>query len=173
MSLAAFDRAITFALFWETAGRTDGAPHDDPHDPGGFTKWGIAQSFHPDLDVPSLTRSQAVELYFNDYWLRARCHQMIEAVAIAHFDHAVNRGVLRAGESLQRVVGAAIDGKVGLKTLAALDLAVLGQGERPVAALVVCERMRRHLDGAKDVHIRGLLRRCVALQELVLKEVET
>lgn len=166
--MSTFDRALEFALRWETGGRGDGAPHTDPHDPGGATRWGIAQTFHPELDVLSLTRDDAVDLYWREYWIPARCSHMPEIVAIAHFDHAVNRGVARANESLQTVVGADADGVLGPKSMAALDLAVVQKGQLRLAVLLICARMRLHLVGAKDVHVRGLLTRCVALQELVL-----
>lgn len=163
-----FEQAIGFTLAWECGPATDGAPHLDPHDPGGFTRWGISQRAHPDVDVPNLTRGVALDLYRDHYWVPAGCEKMPPLIAMVHFDHAVNRGVLRAIEAMQVVVRVEADGVLGPRTLAALDLLVVRHGEPIAAAKLVIERMRLHLVAAKEVHVRGLLRRCVALQEFVL-----
>jgi len=40
----------------------------DPDDPGGMTKYGISKRSYPMLDIKSLTRDQAVAIYYRDYW---------------------------------------------------------------------------------------------------------
>jgi hypothetical protein len=44
---------------------------DDPHDPGGATKFGISKRSYPNLDIEELTRDQAEQIYYCDFWLRA------------------------------------------------------------------------------------------------------
>ena len=44
---------------------------DDPNDPGGPTKYGIAQTYHEGVDVKSLTEEQAFEIYYKEYWQHA------------------------------------------------------------------------------------------------------
>lgn len=80
-------------------------------DPGGETKWGISKRSYPDLDIAALTREQAIEIYFRDYWQsagvtvmpklnqllldinqRARCDALPWPLNFAHFDCAVNVG---------------------------------------------------------------------------------
>ncbi len=40
----------------------------DPSDPGGMTKFGISKRAYPKLDIASLTRDEAVAIYYRDYW---------------------------------------------------------------------------------------------------------
>jgi lysozyme family protein len=111
-------------LIWETGGDlATGAPHLDPEDPGGFTKWGISKRRFPKVDVAALTRAGAEALYLKHYWDELRCGEMPVGVALALFDYAVPCGPPRAARALQRVVGAGVDGKVGPKTLGALQRA--------------------------------------------------
>jgi lysozyme family protein len=115
---------VHHVLTWETGGDLfGGAPHLDPDDPGGFTKWGISKRRFPKVDVPALTRAQAEALYRQHYWDELRCGEMPAGVALALFDYAVPCGPPRAARALQRAVGAEIDGRVGPKTLQALQRA--------------------------------------------------
>jgi hypothetical protein len=82
-----FDRAIEVVLEHEGEAYTD-----NPLDRGGPTKFGIAQRWNPDLDVKSLTRTQAIEVYWERYWRGHRHEFLPEAIAIKVFDLAVNLG---------------------------------------------------------------------------------
>ena len=88
-------------------------------DTGGWTKFGIAQNANPQIDVPSLTLAQAVELYRKGYWIPCRCDELPFEVAFMVFDAACGSGPNRAIKLLQRTVGVAEDGKFGPATLAA------------------------------------------------------
>jgi lysozyme family protein len=112
-----FNHALAFALWWETGGRTDGAMTNDPDDPGGLTKWGISQRAFPRVHIPSLTRTQAAELYRLNYWDLVEGDELPRVVAFVVFDYAVNSGVARASRALQRAVGAKIDGDIGPQTI--------------------------------------------------------
>lgn len=94
--MTSFERAMEFISKWEWRGRLDGAPTNDPKDPGGFTKFGIAQKFHPELVVANLTLQQALEIYWKDYWLPSNAGSYPTEMAIAVMDAAVNCGVSRA-----------------------------------------------------------------------------
>ena len=37
-------------------------------DAGGGTKFGISKRSYPDLDIPDLTRADAEEIYYRDFW---------------------------------------------------------------------------------------------------------
>ncbi|HPC92900.1 MAG TPA: glycosyl hydrolase 108 family protein [Myxococcota bacterium] len=89
-----FDRAIHFVLAQE------GGFVDDPRDPGGRTNFGISQRAYPDLDIASLTKQQATEIYREDYWKRAGCAELPWPVNLAHFDFAVNAGIGAASKLL-------------------------------------------------------------------------
>jgi lysozyme family protein len=91
---------------------------NDPVDPGGETKFGIAKNANPDLNIKTLTWAQAKEVYHNRYWIPGRCDRLPPRLAVLHFDGCVNHGVTAAGRFLQRAVGATADGVIGQMTLA-------------------------------------------------------
>ena len=109
-----FDRAIDIVLDLE------GGYVDDPHDPGGRTKFGISQAAYPDMDIANLTREQAVTLYRQDYWNKCKCGLMPWPWSLFVFDCAVNQGVGTAIRILQRTLGLKDDGIVGPVTLDAV-----------------------------------------------------
>ena len=74
----------------------EGIYSNDKYDPGGETKYGISQRFHPDIDVKNLTKKQAADIYYREYWLAAGCDRMEYQMAVVVFDTAVNMGVKRA-----------------------------------------------------------------------------
>lgn len=124
----AFQKAILFCLAHENEYRADGSvkTEHDPNDPGGTTKYGIDKAAHPTLDIENLTLMGAVSSYHADEWFRACGEQLPEALAICHFDGAVNMGVRPSALMLQEAIGegnVVIDGKVGPATIAAAQSA--------------------------------------------------
>ena len=115
--MTTFDRALDLTL------RFEGGYANHPDDPGGETKYGISKRAYPHLDIRNLTREQAAEIYRRDYWRAARCDELPEQVAIAHFDCAVNCGVETAARILQRAANVKDDGEIGPVTLAAVRAA--------------------------------------------------
>ena len=91
-----FTKAMQFVGKWEWGNRKDGGYTNDPVDPGGETRWGISKRAHPDLDIKNLTFSQALDVYWNEYWKPAKCDILELPMAVAMFDTAVNVGVERA-----------------------------------------------------------------------------
>lgn len=134
--MTAFDRALRFTLQWE------GGLVDHPDDPGGLTKYGISQRAYPHLDIRALTKEQAAEIYRRDYWQAARCHELPDAVAVAHFDCAVHCGVGNAARMLQRAARVADDGKIGPVTLAAVKAA----DPKALVAQMLVERVGHYMD---------------------------
>jgi len=122
-----FDRALAFVLAHE------GGDVDDPHDPGGRTRFGISQRAYPREDIGALTRERAAELYRRDYWTPLHCDDLAWPVALALFDTAVNCGVQRAIRLAQRAVGVPEDGLYGPQTRAALQVAPQGAATRLLA----------------------------------------
>lgn len=74
-------------------------------DSGGLTKYGISQNAYPNLDIRNLTREQAVEIYKRDYWNRIGGDRLAPEMRLMAFDTAVNQGVGRANEFLNRSGG--------------------------------------------------------------------
>jgi lysozyme family protein len=90
-----FDRALEFVLKWE------GGYSNDPHDPGGETKYGINKASHPNVDIKNLTLEQAAVIYKNEYWDTCNCDDLKWPLDIIVFDTAVNMGQKRAMIFLQ------------------------------------------------------------------------
>lgn len=60
---------------------------------GGITKYGIAQKFHPDVDVQNLTIDGAMAIYSDEYYENIGLQDLSFKLAIFLFDTAVNQGV--------------------------------------------------------------------------------
>jgi len=116
MSRRLFEQAVEVVLAHEGEAFTN-----HPLDKGGPTRFGIAQRWNPDADVRELTREQAIEIYWQRYWLGRGYDQLPEAIAIKVFDLAVNLGEQTVIVCLQRALRACgirvkIDGFVGPET---------------------------------------------------------
>lgn len=113
-------------LFYKTAVPhildVEGGYVDNPYDPGGETKYGISKAAYPDLDIASLTESQAIEIYRKDYWVptAGRIEDLSPQIAFVLFDWAVNSGLKVGVKKLQELLHITQDGNIGPKTREAL-----------------------------------------------------
>lgn len=102
-----FQRCIQFVLEQECRRQKDGTLDDgyvnDPHDPGGETKYGISHRAYPKLDIKSLTLANALAIYYRDYWYTAKSTPFPLNVCV--LDCAVNEGTKIATQFLQVVGG--------------------------------------------------------------------
>jgi len=96
---------------------SEGGYVNDPTDLGGETNFGITKRFYKHLDIKNLTRKEASVIYYNDYWLKAKCDQLPKELRLIHFDTAVNMGITRANKFLQEAIGVRKDGVIGQVTL--------------------------------------------------------
>jgi len=103
-----------------------------PEDRGGETKFGVAKNANPDLNIRLLTLEQAMEVYYDRYWMPVRAGAFPEIIGINLFDAAVNHGVRQAAKFLQRSVGTEPDGLIGNITIGAT---------LEIEPIVVCERI--------------------------------
>jgi len=87
-----------------------------PNDPGGITKFGIAQNFTT-VDVQSITYDQAKKIYYDLYWVRFRAAEIPYPLNLVYFDSTVNHRPAMACTMLQRAVKTTPDGKFGPLTL--------------------------------------------------------
>lgn len=113
------DRAI-FNRFIDRVLSHEGGYVNNPKDPGGETKWGISKRSYPRVNIRALTREQAMEIYYTDFWMHSRAALMPPAVAFQVLDLAVNSGTHRAILMLQKIAGVKQDGIWGPITQAAL-----------------------------------------------------
>lgn len=114
MSSLGFNDAVEIILSHE------GGYVNDPKDAGGETKYGISKRAYPHLDIKNITREQAKEIYFKDYWKAMKCDLLPFPVALSVFDFGVNSGNKTAIKALQRAVLVKDDGIIGPMTLAAV-----------------------------------------------------
>jgi lysozyme family protein len=100
---------------------------DHPRDPGGATNMGITIGTLRDWrggpvtkeDVRSLTKQEAQTIYRAKYWNPVRGDDLSHGVDLVTFDPAVNSGVRRGIQWLQRALGVTPDGSIGPLTLVA------------------------------------------------------
>ncbi len=95
-AINSFRQALQFTLKWEIGNKPNGGYTNDPSDPGGETKYGIAAKFHPGIDIPNLTPEQAAGIYASEYWDAAGCDSIPFPFNVAVFDTGVNCGVSRS-----------------------------------------------------------------------------
>lgn len=117
-----FEQAVTIVLAHE------GGYVNNPADPGGETKYGISKRSYPDLDIKNLTREQAIEIYYKDWWCRYRYGEIEDLdVATKVLDLSVNMGPGQAHRLLQQAINLVsdenlkVDGILGPLTLAATN----------------------------------------------------
>ncbi|MBE3139032.1 MAG: secretion activator protein [Thermoplasmata archaeon] len=86
------------------------------------TKYGISAKSYPHLDIESLTKDDAIEIFRRDYWNKLRLTDIdSNRVAWKAFDIAINCGCGTAAKILQRSVDVVDDGIVGNITLEAVN----------------------------------------------------
>lgn len=88
-------------------------------DPGGETNWGISKRSYPNVSIKTLTRNQAIAIYYRDFWLPAHCEDLSDGAGYQLLDSAVNSGIAQSVRFMQRAVGVADDGHYGPLTFAA------------------------------------------------------
>lgn len=158
----------------------EGGFTDNPKDDGNWTggrqgvgvlkgtKWGIAASAHPHLDIKSLTVADAEAIYREEYLKPIQADNFEDGVAFQLLDFAVNSGPSTGKKELQQALGVVPDGVIGPATIAAAKkisearLIMLLAAERlefmtkarrwPEFGAGWCNRMAQNLRyGAEDV----------------------
>lgn len=158
---------ITFADYFEWLMRWEGESfEDDPDDPGGRTKYGIDQRSHPGVDIRNLTREEAKAIYRRDYWDAVKADELPAGLRLVVVDIAVNNGRGRAIKWLQQAVGVDADGRIGPKTLAAVQ-----RGNKHLLANSLIERRanfyRDIARGKQAKYLRGWLNRNRDLERFI------
>jgi len=128
-----------FHTFIERILQHEGGYVNDPQDPGGETQWGISKRAYPQLNIRTLTRADAVEIYRRDYWEKMQCPKMPVMLAFQLLDAGINHGRGNAVRMVQRAVSVADDGIIGPVTLDAVARM------EPMALVVAFNIERLHL----------------------------
>ena len=122
MKSAAFVLALELIFKLEGGARVT----DDPHDPGGVTKFGISARSFPELGeegIKRLTKEHASNIYKTYYWDKVKGDSLPIDIAICVFDCAVNQGPGVAARLLQTALDVKVDGDIGVLTIGAANAA--------------------------------------------------
>lgn len=115
--------AAAFAIVWrDENGSMSIVSSDNPKDPGGYTRGGIALNRHPELTrakLEAMTFDDFYVWYRANYWTPAKCDQLPWPVSLIVFDSEVNSGSVGV-RALQAALGLKQDGVIGPVTLAAV-----------------------------------------------------
>lgn len=117
-----------FDLLFDYILIVEGGYSNDKYDKGGKTKYGIIESIarKHNLDVKTLTKEDAKEIYYQDYYLKNKIDRMKnKKIALSVFDWCVNSGswgIKKAQQTLNELgYNLTVDGIVGIKTLHGLN----------------------------------------------------
>ena len=135
-----FENAVTI-IFEREGGHLSADEAKKQGDPGGETKFGISKRSYPELDISALTRKQAKDIYYNDYWKPTKCDFLDWPMCLFVFDSAVNQGTNAATRMMQKALGAKDDGVIGPITI---DL--MAQAGKWHAAKFMAIRARRYAE---------------------------
>ena len=145
--MAKFSLAFLFLRCINVILKNEGGYVNHPDDPGGETSMGIARMFYPDLDIKNLNREQAIEIYFEDYWLPMNLSGIYdENLVLQIFDFGVNTRSKRYGfntalKAIQRIVDIEQDGQIGPITKDAIN-----QYVGDIVSLYINERKKYYFD---------------------------
>jgi hypothetical protein len=124
----------------------EGRPSDDPRDPGGFTIWGLAKRYHPEINKDT-TIDYAREVYLREYWIPSGCDDLPFPMDICQFDSAVNP------QNDPKLPGS------GNREI------ILQKPENWQEYLLL--RMCRYKDNSKEVYLKGHLLRVLKLYQSI------
>lgn len=127
---------MTFDACLKEVLKHEGLYSDHPADPGGRTMRGVTQRVwerwtgrrSSEAEMRSLSVMDVAPLYRAQYWDELRCDNLPGPLALCVFDFGVNAGPGRAAKMLQAMVGATQDGRIGAKTLAAVQQYATARG---------------------------------------------
>ena len=103
---------------------------NDPSDPGGLTKFGISQKSYPDLNIASLTRDDARDIYYRDFWapyfldrICIKSRHLAERIFVMGVLIGMSKiiKITQAAINLLSDDSIAIDGKMGAATIMAIQ----------------------------------------------------
>ena len=162
LNMKTFDDYFEWLMKWEGE-----VFENDPADPGGATKFGIDQRSHPLVNIRTLTRDQAKEIYRAEYWLAVKADKLPWPINWIVADIGVNNGKGRAIKWLQEPLGVLVDGKIGTVTVGAACAADIPKLRQTL--LNRREAFYRSIaKGAQAKFLKGWLNRNDSLREVTV-----
>jgi len=119
-----FDKIITIVL------KNEGGYQCDPDDIGNYTrtgelkgtKYGICARTFPTMDIKSLTKGDAIAIYYQYWWVPMNLKPICNEELVLHIlDHGINANKRLAIRMLQRIVEVKPDGIIGPVTIKAVN----------------------------------------------------
>jgi len=129
----------------------EGKPTDDPRDPGGFTVWGLAQRYNPEVNQFT-TLEQAKVIYLEKYWIPAGCDEAAYPMDICLFDSQVNP------QNDPKLPGGG-------------NKEILNQKPSNWQEYLLL-RMIRYMNNSKDVYVKGHIFRVLKLFQQIKEDME-
>jgi lysozyme family protein len=127
---------MNFDMAFDRLLGNEGGYVNNPSDPGGETRWGIAKRSYPTVDIANLSKDAAKAIYLRDFWNPLT--GVPDVLKFQVFDFAVNSGMQTAVRKLQAAIGVADDGHWGPQSQAAL----LKLGPSNAIMLFLSQRLR-------------------------------
>jgi len=124
--LSNFQKSLNYIL------QSEGLFVDNSADPGGATMKGITldnyrifkKNSHLTInDLKNISNADVHDIYLNNYWNPARCSDLPSGIDYCVFDFAINAGVGRSIKTIQKCVGADVDGVLGSITISLIKQA--------------------------------------------------
>jgi lysozyme family protein len=157
-----FQRAVAWVI------SVEGGYANDPDDRGGATRFGISQRSYPEIDLDSLTRADAEDIYWRDYWCPAACDLVPEPIGLALFDGAVQHGVSQSVKLMQDALHVRADGINGPITRAAVAKGSIEWiSEQHLLARALLYHDLTIADSSQARFLPGWLRRLFQLQRIM------
>jgi len=130
-----------FAAWNAFLGPVEGVLSLNPKDSGNWsdgklvgTKFGIAASSHPGLDIAHLTLAQAIQIRKTEYWDAIHGDTMHPSIAFVLAEAAYGSGPVTARRQMQSALGVKPDGVFGALTFAAITQAVTAKSRVGLAS---------------------------------------
>ena len=161
--------------------QSEGGFADNVHDAGGATMKGITLDTYrlfkknthlTPNDLKSISDADVSTIYLKRYWNTCRCSELPNGIDYCVFDFAVNAGYGRSIKTLQKSVGADVDGNLGSITLALVNKHNISDLIRTFSDQK--EAFYYYLVGSKpsqEVFLRGWLSRVAIVKDRALKMV--
>lgn len=99
----------------------EGGYVNHPRDPGGETHFGISKRSYPNVELKTLTREEAADIYKRDFWDKCELDRFPAPLRLMVLDCAINQGPQISIGLLQAALGVKVDGLLGPTTFEALD----------------------------------------------------
>jgi len=121
---------------------------------GGISNYGITQKTYnsvapqlglPNKNVKDINYGEVRSVYENEYYKKPKYNQLpTERIQGLMFDWGVNAGTGTATKKLQQIVGTKPDGKIGKKTLEAVNKYISEKGEDALAFDILSSRANHY-----------------------------